>query len=190
MTRDEILINAVKSAQGSNYSGFLNIAPRVGKTKIAIECLRAGGFDKVLVTVPTNDLKDTWEMEMQKWSYYNSNLKVICKASLKKEVDNLYDLILIDECHDLSVSQMGFLALHNCKKLGLSGTVGPKSKFDLKDYLNLREIYLFSIDDAVDSNIISDYRIYLHYVNLDSNQKVMVGTSKKQWMSNEVAQYK
>lgn len=66
MKREQIQKQAVTTIIENNRNCIIDVAPRVGKSKIAIEAVRDFEED-VLISVPFSPIKKSWETEFQKW---------------------------------------------------------------------------------------------------------------------------
>jgi superfamily II DNA or RNA helicase len=51
------------------------------------------------------------------------------------------------------------------------------------------KVYEYRTDEAVDDNILNDYRIYVHLVDLDREKTMLVGKGIKTWNSSEYNDY-
>lgn len=187
--RQEIQNLAIQKAQEHNYYGILDISPRVGKTYIAIQCLQNLKDKRVLITAPFNTILDSWEKEFVKWSYRHPFIKLINQRSLNNENLNDYDVIICDEIHTLSENQLSILNPHKLKIFGLTGSLGKDTAKELRYWLGVKTIFKYSIEEAVNDGIISNYEIVIHYVDLDKLAKYEYGTKKKMFTGNELAAY-
>ena len=88
--------------------------------------------------------------------------------SLSKQNANYYDIIYLYECHSLLDNHQNFLNLYKGKILGLTGT--PPKRRGTEKYRMVQKycpiIYNFSVDQATDNNILNDYKIIIHKLNL------------------------
>lgn len=167
--------------------GILHICPRSGKiqTSIRIFCgihrlLRRR--PKILICYPDKNIQKSWEDDFQKVGYNNMDVNYITHTSLGKIVQENYDIIVCDEIHLLSMKQkVDFNNLMNNNPnssiLGLSGTLSDSTKFELKRDLGLNVISEYTIDEAVEDGLISDYRIKVIKVPLDN--QTLIDKSKK-----------
>jgi len=187
----------------------LGISMGVGKTRIALQHLIKNYHPvcKYLVVVPKNAVIDSWNDEMEKMidqfkdlsdehceidlEVVKQQIKFVNYRSINKLDPNHYNVVYLDECHNLLLSHEEFLENYNGKILGLTGT--PPKKGSEKYTMVQRYcpiVYEFSVDEATDSNILNDYKIIIHLLELskDSNLK------KKQknggvWYTSEVKDY-
>jgi superfamily II DNA or RNA helicase len=171
ISRDIVQDDALKQALKSKRCG-LGISMGVGKTRIAIQHLQKNfnQFIEVLVVVPKHSVTQSWLDELDKMglSPLVEHITFTTYLSLKKKDPNDYDIVYLDECHSLKESHEVFLSLFNGKILGLTGTP-PRNKSSEKGRLVEKYCpikYTFKVDDATDSNILNDYKIVIHELEL------------------------
>lgn len=169
--REKVQEEALKKTLSHNRCG-LGISMGVGKTRIAIQHFQKNynPFIKALVVIPKLSVKDAWldELEKMELSALESHFTFTTYLSLHKQDSKEYDLVYLDECHSLLESHQEFLDKFKGKILGLTGTP-PVRKSSIKyrmvdKYCPI--IFEFSVDEATDSNILNDYRIIIHQLEL------------------------
>lgn len=104
LTRDERQEESVRKWLQNKGKGTIVATTGVGKTRIAIKCIKKVRSKyhnlSVLILVPTDLLKNQWKEELQKWDIVdNIEIKVMMGAS-KKETN--CDLLIIDEAHRIN----------------------------------------------------------------------------------------
>ena len=156
--------------------GILDIAARVGKSKIALDIVKRENSQSVLWVTPNAELRDkAIPAEIQKWSpELSDKIKIICWASLEEHVGN-YDKVILDEIQDLTIANslglfrgtVGFNSI-----LGLTATM-PKhrEKLDLYNRLGLKVLKRIGIDTAIDLGLIAPYNITVIECELDSKTR-------------------
>lgn len=176
--------------------GLINLAPRVGKTKIAIDIIKKEKPKSILWVTPNTKLRDIdIPEEFKKWralTYYKKT-DIICWASLANQKGK-YDLIILDEYQDITINNAepllnGSISYNNI--IGLSGT-HPKheEKLDLYNTLKLDVLIELSIDEAVDKKLIAPYKITVVECRLDARTKNIKGGSKsKPFLTTEEKHY-
>jgi len=180
MSKDQIQSEVVDEIIKHNGHGGLQIATGVGKTKIVIDYIKKAEIKSVLWMVPTIKLRDkTIPAEFKKWDaedIFKDYIQTICYKSINKLHDEEYDLIVMDEGHNITqISSMFFFKNKWNRILFLSATFpryGFKYRFMEKLKINL--IRTITVDDAVEDNLISAYTIFVINTKLDT-QKVMSG---------------
>lgn len=176
--------------------GLLNLAPRVGKTKITIDILKKEKPKKVLWVTPNTKLRDVdIPAEFIKWKAltYFKRTDIICYASLASHVGK-YDIIILDEYQDLTENNASPILKGKIQYktiIGLSGTHPKhKEKLDLYTKLKLKILTSMTIDEAVENNLIAPYNIEVIECRLDSKDKYIVGGTKaKPFMQTEESRY-
>jgi superfamily II DNA or RNA helicase len=181
--REEIQNKAKEVALQHNLTGILDISPRVGKSKIAIESIK--DVSSVAIIAPYNSIVDSWQKEYQKWGLNNIPV-TLCTRSIDKLPDT--DLIIVDEIQTLSDLQIK--NLKGKRILGLTGTLGEDTKKKLKKELGLDVIYKYSYEQAIEDKIISDFRINVVLLPLDNIIKRYEHSKDgKIWFNTEKQEY-
>ena len=172
MTREVVQAEALKVTMQHKRCG-LGISMGVGKTRIAIEHLKKNydPFILVLVVVPKNSVKKSWTDELTKMGDTNllQHIRFSTYLSINKQDPGIYDIVYLDECHSLLENHELFLSNYKGKILGLTGTPprsirGSEKARMVQKYCPIK--YTFSVDNATDSNILNDYQIVVHELEL------------------------
>ena len=192
--REKVQKKALEITLGHKRCG-LGISMGVGKTRIALQHL-IKNYDptaKYLVVVPKNTVMDSWNDEMVKMKniHLSSQIEFVNYRSIHKRNPNDYDIVYLDEGHNLLFSHEEFLKNYNGKILGLTGTPPKKGseKYTMvKRYCPI--VYEFSVDEATDSNILNDYKIVIHKLQL-SKLSTFAKKNKNggKWYTSEVKDY-
>lgn len=151
--------------------GILLLAPRFGKIRTSILALEKLKPKSVLIAYPDNKIKDSWQSDFNDLGYDDSNVTYSTHLSLKKLVDNQYDIIIIDEIHLLSEAQIKAckdLFSNNACILGLTGTLSGETERTLEEELDLHVIAKYPIEKAIEEGVIVDYEIHVLRVPLDN----------------------
>lgn len=195
--RDTIQQEALEAAKKHKRCG-LAVSMGVGKTYIGLLHMdwylkEINPDAKFLVVAPKKSIFTSWYDDMDKFrmSYLKDRVKVTTYLSLNKQ--NLeYDVLYLDECHSLLYSHMLWLKSFSNRILGLTGTP-PRYRHSEKgemvaDFCPI--VYNYITDSAVDDNILNDYRIIVHSVNLNKLSTHPVKTAKTSFMTSEYENYK
>ena len=175
--------------------GILNLCPRFGKIFTTINILEELKPKRVLIAYPDNKIKQSWKDDFAKRGYDDSNVTYTTHLSLKKHLDDQFDLIVIDEIHLLSEAQIEAAREMIDKHmefshtggdvLGLTGTLSSWTEKTLEEELDLHVLATYSIDQAIREGVIVDYEITVVRVPLDNkrknNYKGKVRTEKAQF---------
>lgn len=155
----------------SNRFNILYLSPRFGKIFTTVNILEGLLPNlKLLIAYPDKKIKKSWEEDFKKRKY-NPNVTYTTHLSLKKQKEELFDLIIIDEIHLLSAAQRTVckeMFKRNKQVLGLTGTLSNSTANVLRDYLKLIPLVTYTIDDAVNDGILPDYEITVVKTKLDN----------------------
>ena len=193
--REKVQQEALEKTLSHKRCG-LGISMGVGKTRIAIQHFQKNynSFIRALVVIPKLSVKDAWldELEKMELTALESHFTFTTYLSLHKQDPKEYDIVYLDECHSLLESHQEFLDQFNGKILGLTGTP-PVKKSSVK-YKMVNKycpiIFKFSVDEATDSNILNDYKIIIHQLELSK----LLDLKKKNkngghWYTSEAKDY-
>jgi superfamily II DNA or RNA helicase len=189
--RNQIQQQATQKICQNNFRGIINVAPRVGKSKIVCDAINILKVPQsILITVPYNSIMDSWSKELEKWNV-NIPIAIINQRSLAKETDlNMYDIIICDEVHTLSSSQVATLQEFNGPILGVSGSISKETEKELKQELGLKTIFKYTLEEAIRDNIVANYEINLVPVTLDNTNKyIEAGSKDAKFMTTEYLNY-
>jgi superfamily II DNA or RNA helicase len=163
---------------------------------LAISILKKFKLKKVLWVTPSVKLRDIdIPEEFVKWKAksYLSGTTIICYSSMSA-MEGEFDLVIMDEIQFLTENNVVPIFNGKIKTksiLGLTGTM-PKheEKLQIIKKLGLKVEKEITIDEAVEGNMVADYRIKVLEVPLDSvNKNVKAGTKAKPFMTTEAANY-
>jgi len=170
MTRQELQAEFCKCIIDNKYSGVFVSSPRSGKTKATLDALTPIQHLNILIVVPFNTVRKSWEEEIIKWKY-KGNLQIILRNSLHTINLDEFHLIVKDECHLISEKEFEILAKANKPICAITGTLGKQARLKLQYRLGLKEKFRYDVEDAVEDKIISDFTLNLHYCYLDTKEK-------------------
>ena len=151
--------------------GRLLLAPRVGKSRIAIMAIKKFKPDTILWVTPSSKLsKVDIPEEFAKWGAkrYLKKLTTITYSSLHKIQDH-FELIILDEEQSLTPKNAknllnGTLTYQNITSM--TGTPTKHSeKLDLYKKLRLEVIYEMKINKAVDLGVLANYKATVLMIN-------------------------
>lgn len=182
MTKDELQQQAL-DAIGNQSHVAVEIGTGGGKTLLALKHLNKFNLPfnkKYLVVVPKNSIKQEWINEANKHSFKDLLIDIdfTTYRSLHK-CSQEYDIVYLDECHSLTFSHDNWLENYNGKIIGLTGTY-PKGTISEKAKMckaYCKKIFEYNVDDAIDDEILNDYQIYIHMLQL-SNRHVVQKQNK------------
>lgn len=192
----EKALNIWKSNKGI---GTLEIATGVGKTKIALDAIKAvynrlmkedeNHVFKCLIIVPTEVIRDeVFPSEFEKWNMLDIMRKfcqIECIQTVYKYIDRTYDLIIVDEIHRILPieDQYEYYKFFNNNTykyiLGLSATIDKQQIFRLNGIAPV--CFKYTLDNALEDGIISTFKIYNVAVSLTEEEKVKLGKIQRSY---------
>ena len=162
--------------------GILNLCPRFGKIRTSINIFNNfPPHATILIAYPDGKIKESWLADFETLGYNNPNVSFTTHLSLKKHVENTFDIVVIDEIHLLSEAQLEVcseLFEHNHNVLGLTGTLTSYTENDIYQATLLTVVAEYPIDKAIEEGVIVDYSITVYTVPLDT-KKVLDFKGKK-----------
>jgi superfamily II DNA or RNA helicase len=193
--RDQIQKDALTVALNNKRCG-LGISMGVGKTLIGLKYINAlTGVNtkkgRVLVVAPKLSIFDSWKNDAEKFDIDISNVEFTTYLSLNKFNPQDFDIVVLDECHSLLDSHLSFLGMFAGRILGLTGTP-PRYEDSAKgrmvtQFCPIRFKYI--TDDAVEDDILNDYRIIVHKMSLSSANTLPVKLKDKEFYTSEIKNY-
>ena len=191
--RNDVQSEAISALLSSRRAGVA-VSMGVGKTLIGLKHLKElynpNKVFKALVVAPKKSIFQSWKDEMQKHglTQLESSITYSTYISLKKQ-DLDYDVVYLDECHNLLPSHEPWLDAYKGFIVGLTGTP-PKYDRSTKGKLVNKFCpmkYTYFVDNAVSDGILNDYKIVVHMIPLDTARNVSIG--KKNWLTSELESY-
>jgi len=195
MTREEIQMASLEATDKRKRAG-LSLATGVGKTLVGLMHMERNltPLMNVLIVAPKLSIFTSWRTEAIKFkkSHLLDNAQFTTYLSLNKLDPREYDMIYFDEAHSLLPSHRDFLDEYDGKILGLTGT--PPKMVNSEKGEMMQEFYPicyeYLIDDAINDNILNDYKIIVHQLRLNnSNKNVKAGSKFKSFFTTEEANY-
>lgn len=190
--QEEAFFAAVK-----NQRCTLAVSMGVGKTYVGLKFLEylynTAEADKIMVVAPKLSIFQTWIDESLKHGVdpnLMSKIKFTTYLSLPKQ-DTDYDVVILDECHNLLQTHVGWLSQHGGRILGLTGTP-PRYENSIKGQIVKHYCpvkYSYITNDAVDDKILNDYSIVVHMMKLNEANTIPVDTKKAKFYTSEVKNY-
>lgn len=174
---------------------LLKWATGCGKSKMAIDLINyqidplvSGKLThKVLFVVAERAHIKNWEDEFDKWHLQRTNVTtdICCYASLKKYKDQVYDIVVFDECHHMCapktyeyLSEMGQYNTYINNVYLLSATLSPSKQDMVEDVFGEFTVSAITLNDAIENDILPDPKVYVIGMDLDNsvvNQEIKIG---------------
>ena len=194
MNREEIQDEALRATESKQRCG-IGLATGVGKTLVGLKHLKKhySPLKNILIVAPKVSIFSSWTSDAVKFKLDSmlSNVTFTTYLSLCKHDPAEYDIVYLDECHSLLDSHRPFLENFNGLIVGLTGTP-PKYQNSEKGKMVSEFcpiVYTFVTDEAVENNILNDYQIIVHELELDKRKNYAVKTSNNNFISSEYQNY-
>ena len=194
MDKNEVQEQALKELNKHNR-GTIALSMGVGKTLLGLKHMVDNYTDvfKALVVAPKLSIFDSWKDDAEKFnlSYLLEHIDFTTYLSINKQ-DLDYDVIYLDECHNLLQSHDLWLSKFKGKIVGLTGTPPKHASSEKGKMVNTYcpVIYTYIIDKAIEDKILNDYRITVHTLSLNTNKTMLVKTKNKSWYTSELNNYR
>lgn len=196
-TKDEIQQEALDAIGNLKKTG-IEVSMGVGKTLLGLKHMKCNysELSRFLVVAPKLTIFESWKDDAKefKLDYLLDHIEFSTYRSLTKQ-DHDFDVVYLDECHSLKTSHAEWLKefeKSGGKIVGLTGTYPTRKYTEKGKMCNFfcPKVYEYHTDDAVDDNILNDYKIFVHKLILDNKPTVI----KKRkdggtWMNSEVKEY-
>lgn len=198
--RARVQEEADRALTQNNDWGAVYMATGSGKSKIAVDkaCIvrHWNPTAKILLSVPTEKLRDeNWHEEFVKWGaedVWNYNLCRCCYASLNKYEGEEFDLVILDEGHNITELNSTFFEKNKVKRLILLTATKPSDwvKLDILRELKVHEVYSLTLDESVKLGLVAPYDITIITTHLDNTDKyIKAGRKDKPFFNTEKGQY-
>lgn len=173
MTREEIQKNFTDSIIDNKFSGVFVSSPRSGKSKAVLDALKALSHLNLryLVIVPFKPVLKSWIEELAKWKF-TGNIHFVIRTSLKTIDFTQFDLIIKDECHLLADSEIKLLKSAKKPIVAITGSLGKEAENKLLYNLGLKVKCNYSVENAIEDGVISNYVINLHRCVLMPSERI------------------
>jgi superfamily II DNA or RNA helicase len=194
MNKDQIQSDALLALNKVNR-GTAAISMGVGKTMLGLKHMVHNYTDvfKCLVVAPKLSIFKSWENDAKDFNleYLMDHVNFTTYLSLNKQSLD-YDVIYLDEVHNLLDSHSVWLSKFKGKIIGLTGTPPRHKNSEKGKMLNkyCPVVYTYITDDAVEDHILNDYEVNVHTLYLDSSKTMLVKTKAKSFYASELDNYR
>jgi len=217
-TREIVQKEALEQLSLNGYNGTVCLSTGTGKSAVAIEAIKRGGFEKILITSPRTNLKENWKKELAKWKIKEiPNIKLVIKYDVlsiqtyqvkdmvgigieniqtcykwDEDVIKRFDLIIADEIHLIASPEYGRLISiarnHNIPVIGLTATPSLHDEFKDNFYKQYTPI-VYEYYKSSKEGITNKIKYIVYHYRLSDDYKVIAGTKKKPFSIGEKTQY-
>jgi superfamily II DNA or RNA helicase len=184
--RNEIQQEALYISVNNHRIG-IGLGVGTGKTLVGLKSIKShtikSMFGRFLVVAPKKAVFNSWKEEAVKWKLEEilDSVTFTTYLSLNKHDPSKYDMIILDECHSLKDSHRLFLSNFKGKILGLTGTPIKFKKSEkgllLEEFCPIK--YTYFVDEAIEDNVLNDYTIIVHSIELDTHKNHKVSFTPK-----------
>ncbi len=178
-------------------NGRVLLAPRAGKTRIAVKTAVKNYPEKILyVTLDSKLAKKDLKAEFETWGGENIFDRVTSTTwkSLHK-ISGHFPMVIFDEDQHITekaienINIPGGLTFDYCMSMSGTPTTDVK-KLKLFTKLGIDTLlYELSIDEAVIMGILAEYEINVVYLNLDKRPNYKKTYKKKEYLVSEYTEY-
>lgn len=196
-TKDQIQEEALDAIGSLNKSG-VEVSMGVGKCLLGLKHMAKFYNDnaRFLIVAPRKKIFTSWKEDAVKFECETllEHVEFVTYRSLVK-MDLDFDVVYLDECHSLKNSHKEWLLAfeeQGGKIVGLTGTYPIYKNTEKGKMCNYfcPKVYEYSTDEAVDDDILNDYRIYIHQLYLDGAPTIEVENKKgNNFFTSEVKSY-
>lgn len=156
-----------KEAIETNHATLLEYGTGVGKTKIALEA--CNGLNTLIVYKQLPHYRN-WIEEIKKWNIDDRRFTFTTYNSLKNYENNQFDFLIFDEAHAITPLKLKSIKTIDATKIiYLSATVEYEKKALLKEIGKFKTCR-FSLNDAIETNILPDVEVFVHQFRLDTKK--------------------
>lgn len=191
MNKKDLIQQECLDAIGDQMYAGAVLGTGAGKTRLGLKHMMKNlrSFSKFLVVIPKNALIDEW-INQAKDAGFNELIPRIdftTYISLHKQSFD-YDCVYFDECHNAKKKHGDWIRRYQGPVIGLTGTypryLNSESGMVCSEFFP--KVYEYSIKEGISDNMLNDYKIYIHMLELDHRRTII---TKKSSMS-EQAHYK
>lgn len=174
--QEEHLSSLVQDRQEGYKSSLVVLPTGTGKSVIALEDMtnyyNEKGAIHGLIQVPTIDLREQWQKQIDETPALKNNVSVITYAhgsrNYQNEAPDKYDYIVIDEAHHSTAPTLRKMIRHYSPDflLGLTATDKRLDEEKLEDVFGEYEISI-DLKTAIEKGILSQIRCFRLETNID-----------------------
>lgn len=189
VTRESIVADVLENTP--HRLMILEHATGVGKSYSSLKIMEKVKPKKILLMVKETSHKVNWTEEFVKWGLeqWLEVTTIECYASLKKYTNTTWDMIILDEVHNLNQNRMIMLStIKSNIYVALSATIEPRFKQYLCSILKIGidDVYhsKVSLSQAIYSGILPQPNIYLIPLILKNEKPTEVLIEKRGYPVN------
>lgn len=170
--------------------GILNLCPRFGKIRTALNAIRLLGIHSpnILIIHPIETIKKSWLDDIVRWGWADNLhwFQFVTTASLWKLAEGEprdWHLIIMDEVQMFSPANLQemkkIISFGNKCVLGLSGTISKDTEQEILNTIKLPILASYDIERGIKEKVITDYKIHIVMTALDNTEKYIAPSKKR-----------
>jgi len=193
MDKDDIQTEALKAIAPHRRCG-VDSSMGSGKTMMGIRHMDKEYNDscRFLIVGSKKSVFKAWKEDIEKFGMKHliPHLKFTTYRSLHKQ-DFDYDVVYLDECHNLKFSHDPWLSNYQGKILGLTGTPPVRATSERGIMVNkyCPIVFVYKTDTAIDDGILNDYEIFVHLLHLNTARTLPMKKGDSVWYTSEQSSY-
>lgn len=175
MNQKDVIQKECLAAIGSKRLAGAVLGTGAGKTLLGLKHMVRQYHDTAmfLVVAPKVSIHNEWLMQAREHGleYLIPHITFTTYLSLHKQ-PNSFDVVYFDECHNAKLKHAEWMKWCKGILIGLTGTY-PKYKASesykvCSHYFPV--VYTYTIADGIADNMLNDYKIYVHLLDLSKNK--------------------
>jgi superfamily II DNA or RNA helicase len=125
---------------------------------------------------------NNWKEEFKQWDAFDiyNTIDRYCYASISKVKDEQYDLVILDEAHNITENNVSFFENNQIANTIALTATPPKDdiKIGLLKELKLNTVLHVTLDEGVELGIVAPYNITVIEMQLDDTDKYITAGNK------------
>lgn len=173
MNQKSIIQQKCLEAIGSRKRAGVVLGTGAGKTLLGLKHMASKYHDVALflIVAPKISIHEEWISQAKDHGleYLIPHMKFSTYLSLHKQPFD-FDAVYFDECHNAKFKHAEWMNLYEGTILGLTGTYPRYEKSESGKVCNayFPIVYTYTIKDGIANNMLNDYKIYVHLLELNS----------------------
>lgn len=189
MTKNDIQDKCLELLKAHNRASVA-LSMGTGKTLLGLKHMQLNYGNKFLVVAPKVSVFESWkeEAKFHNLEYLLKDISYCTYRSLSKIDLSQYDILYLDEVHNLLYSHNKNLSFYNGNIVGLTGTP-PKILKSEKGWMVdtfCPIIYNYKTDEAINDKLLNNYQIIVHLLDLNEQKTIKVNDK---FYTSELASY-
>lgn len=186
MNLKDVLQEEALTAVGSKHYAGVDMGTGTGKTMLGLKHMTTQYNEGALfLVVAPKSIHAEWIKQAQEngFEFLIPHINFTTYISLYKQ-KHYYDYVYLDECHNAKSKHGDWLRLYGGPVLGLTGTYPRYANSESGQVAQefFPKVYSFNIKEGIDSNMLNNYKIYIHQLELSPYKNIK---TKNGFMSEE-----